>query len=140
MRYLFIILSLSIVTKTNSQVWDNVPVHKVKGRSPDCWYQTSASIDSVLWNDYIDFVLMPDSVQKKSIAQGVYKIPVMFVVDAAGQISLVKANSNPYQLGKLIEERLIKFPYKWSPATQNGRPVKSYHRIILEFDLRRKKP
>lgn len=133
---MLLLSAIFLVMSAQSQVsWDSVPEHIVKDRSPGCGYETAASIDSVLWNDYLDFVLKPDSSAKKTIPKSVYKIPTMFIVDTAGRISLVKAYNNPFEFGSLIEKRLIAFPYKWSPATQNGRPVKSYHKTIIVFNI-----
>lgn len=61
---------------------------------------------------------------------------VQFVVDSSGVLSDIKAISGPTR-GGLREEavRVIKASGNWTPATQNGRKVKSYKKAPIEFKL-----
>lgn len=119
--------------------WEQVPVHSV---APPRYYHeefaTRAYIDAALWSDYLNRSLFLDGSKRKGIPAGVYKIRTQFIVDTTGNIALVRALDNPFGIGDMVQKRMIRFPYKWSPATQNGRPVKSYLRIVLVFDLREK--
>ncbi|MCD2424184.1 hypothetical protein LQ567_15495 [Niabella pedocola] len=141
MKQLMFVFALCFGDPVFAQVsWNNVPVHQVTApRSRHTGFGTPASIDPDLWSDYLNWSLFLDSTKRNAIPEGIYKIHTQFMVDTAGRIALAKALGNPFGLGDTVQKRIIAFPYKWSPATQNGRPVKSYHRIILEFDLRTEK-
>ncbi len=118
--------------------WDNVPVHQVS--SPLYYhegFEARACIDTALWSNYLNWGLFLDSSKRKEIPSGIYKIRTQFAVDTAGKIVLVKTLENPFGIGDAVQRRIYAFPYRWSPATRNGRPVKSYHRIVLVFDLRK---
>lgn len=137
-QFLFVVAlgcSYSLLAQVS---WSNVPVHSV---APPRYYhtgfETRAYIDSALWSNYLNWSLFLDSSKSKEIPEGIYQIRTQFVVDTAGRIALVKVFENPFGMGDIVQKRISVFPYKWSPATQNGRPVKSYHRIILVFDLRK---
>jgi protein TonB len=58
------------------------------------------------------------------------------VVDRDGSISGVEAVSGP-ESGGLREEavRVIRKSGKWLPGNQNGRPVKSYKRQPVTFQI-----
>jgi len=64
------------------------------------------------------------------------KVVVQFIVDKEGNVSDVVAVSGPEQ-GGLREEavRVIKKSGKWTPAIQNGRPVKAYKFQPVIFQL-----
>jgi periplasmic protein TonB len=61
-------------------------------------------------------------------------VMVMFIVDREGNVSNVEAVSGPEELrGEAI--RVIRKSGKWTPAIQNGHPVKSYKRQPIGFRL-----
>ncbi|WP_018626827.1 hypothetical protein [Niabella aurantiaca] len=118
--------------------WNHVPIHSVAPpRSYHEGFETPACIDTALWSSYLDWGLLLDSSKRKEIPEGIYKIRMQFAVDTGGKIVLVKALENPFELGDLVQKRITAFPYRWSPATRNGRTVKSYHRVMVVFDLRK---
>ncbi len=61
-------------------------------------------------------------------------VVVQFVVDLQGNVSNVEAISGPEEL-RAEAIRVIKKSGKWTPAIQNGNPVKSYKRQPLVFRL-----
>ncbi|SDE34636.1 hypothetical protein [Niabella drilacis] len=116
----------------------NVPVHIVRESNLICGFSTNAVIDSSLWQRYLDdrLFLAPEVTTK--IPEGVYEVEILYIVDTSGWFHLYKVRKDPgFGLGKRVEQLLLKgCPYRWSPATQNGRPVKSYHRQLLVFDTK----
>jgi protein TonB len=64
------------------------------------------------------------------------KVWVQFIVHADGMVTDVQAISGPTQ-GGLREEavRVVKASGKWVPGMQNGRIVRSYKKIPIEFRL-----
>lgn len=130
-------IGLSLFSQTN---WEKTPIHIIKNLHicACCKYETNASIDSSLWEHFLNQSLFPDRTAHNTLPQGIYRIRTQFIVDTTGKVVQAKAFENPYGLGNLVEQRLNNFRYKWSPATQNGRPVKSYHKVILVFDIKSK--
>jgi len=61
-------------------------------------------------------------------------VMVQFIVDREGNVSEVQAVSGPDEL-RAEAVRVIKKSGKWTPAIQNGRPVKSYKRQPIGFRL-----
>ena len=59
---------------------------------------------------------------------------VQFIVDKQGNVSDVQAVSGPEEL-RAEAIRVIKKSGQWTPAIQNGRPVKSYKRQPIGFRL-----
>jgi protein TonB len=61
-------------------------------------------------------------------------VVVQFIVDKDGNVSNVEAVSGPQEL-RAEAIRVIKKSGKWTPAIQNGQPVKSYKKQPLGFKL-----
>jgi protein TonB len=61
-------------------------------------------------------------------------IVVQFIVDKEGNVSEVQAISGPEEL-RAESVRVIKLSGKWTPAIQNGQPVKSYKKQPIIFRL-----
>ncbi len=61
---------------------------------------------------------------------------VQFIVDRQGNVSDVRTFGGATQ-GGMGEEavRLIKKSGKWAPAVQNGRQVRSYKKVPIDFKL-----
>jgi periplasmic protein TonB len=84
------------------------------------------------WQRYLNKNLRyPDEAVNNEI-QGT--VVVQFIVDKEGNVSDVTAVGGP-ENGGLREEaiRVIKKSGKWTPAVQNGRPVKSYKKQPIIF-------
>jgi protein TonB len=70
-----------------------------------------------------------------AIDQGVEGfVTVQFIVDKEGNVSNVEAVSGPTEL-RAEAIRVIKKSGKWTPAIQNGNPVKSYKKQPIGFRL-----
>jgi periplasmic protein TonB len=70
-----------------------------------------------------------------AIDQGVEGfVTVQFIVDKEGNVSNVEAVSGPAEL-RAEAIRVIKKSGKWTPAIQNGNPVKSYKKQPIGFRL-----
>jgi periplasmic protein TonB len=66
---------------------------------------------------------------------GKYTVLVQFVIDQEGKVSEIKPLTN---LGYGMEQeaiRVLKKADKWKPAIQNGRPVKTYRRQPITFQI-----
>jgi TonB family protein len=90
------------------------------------------------WQDYLYKTFhYPNSALNNEI-QGT--VVVQFIVDAAGNVSNVKAISGPVD-GGLREEaiRVVKNSGKWIPAEQNGKKVNAYKRQPIRFMLQENK-
>lgn len=61
-------------------------------------------------------------------------VVVQFIVDKEGNVSNVEAVIGPQEL-RAEAIRVIKKSGKWTPAIQNGQPVKSYKKQPLGFQL-----
>jgi protein TonB len=61
-------------------------------------------------------------------------VVVQFIVDKEGNVSDVQAVSGPEEL-RAEAVRVIKKSGKWTPAIQNGHPVKSYKKQPIGFKL-----
>ena len=61
---------------------------------------------------------------------------IQFIVDKEGNVSDVSAISGPNEL-RGEAERVIRKSGKWTPASQNGRKVKSYKKQPITFVLQR---
>lgn len=61
-------------------------------------------------------------------------VMIQFIVDLQGNVSEVTAISGPEEL-RAAAINVIKQSSKWTPAIQNGIPVKSYKRQPITFKL-----
>jgi protein TonB len=61
-------------------------------------------------------------------------VVVMFIVDREGNVSDVQAVSGPDEL-RAEAVRVIKKSGKWTPAIQNGHPVRSYKKQPVGFQI-----
>ncbi len=67
---------------------------------------------------------------------GTYNVTIQFIIDVAGNVSDVKALSG---VGFGMEQeaiRVVKKSGKWNPGIQNGREVKSYHKLPITFTVK----
>jgi len=72
-------------------------------------------------------------ISKFQMAEGsTLKLLVKFVVERDGSISTIQVIRDPgYGAGKEVERALKSLKTKWTPAIQNGKPVRSYFSIPL---------
>lgn len=72
---------------------------------------------------------------KKAVRKNIQgKVVVQFIVGRDGTVSDIKAISGPEELQQAAVD-IIKQSPPWTPAYQNGRPVKSYKRQPFDFRL-----
>lgn len=87
------------------------------------------------WRQYLERNLNANVPVDNGAAEGTYTTMVQFVVDKEGNISDVRPVTNH---GYGMEEeaiRVIKRGPKWTPAIQNGRPVKAYRKQPITFQV-----
>ncbi|MGN7787949.1 energy transducer TonB [Niabella sp. 22666] len=90
------------------------------------------------WNIFLYRNLNPQVPVDNGATPGNYTTIVQFIVDAAGNVSDVKAVSN---VGFGMEDeaiRVIKKSGKWIPATLNNENVKSYRKQSITFQVKGK--
>ena len=74
----------------------------------------------------------PEQAMKEGI-QG--RVTVSFIVEKDGSISNVKAVRSVHPLLDKEAVRMVKSMPKWSPATQNGKPVRVRYNVPVMFKL-----
>jgi protein TonB len=87
------------------------------------------------WRQYLERNCNAQVATDAGAPEGTYTTVVQFVVDKEGNISDVKAMTNH---GYGMEEeavRTIKKGPNWTPAVQNGRPVKAYRKQPITFQV-----
>lgn len=90
------------------------------------------------WNIFLSRNLNPQVPVDNGATPGNYTTIVQFVVDAAGNVSDVKAISN-VGFGMEAEAiRVIKKSGKWAPATLDNKDVKSYRKQSITFQVKGK--
>jgi TonB-dependent SusC/RagA subfamily outer membrane receptor len=87
------------------------------------------------WNKFLERNVNANIPIENKAPAGVYPVIVQFIVRADGSIDDIKALTN--QKYGMEEEaiRIIKLSSKWEPAMQNGRPVTSYRRQPITFQV-----
>lgn len=130
-----VIICLYFNTASAQEVNKEIPIHYIKQVK---WIgekiEYPAYIDSSLFARYIDWNLQPDSLPIAVKPDKGSGIEIWYVVSKEGKISLAKSPRNEKNaLTDFILQKLMDFPYQWSPTYQNGRPVNSYHKIKFIF-------
>lgn len=85
------------------------------------------------WRSYLERSLNASVPVDNKAPEGTYTVIVQFIVDKDGTISDIKALTN---LGYGMEQEVIKVISKgpkWTPALQDGKPVKAYRRQPVTF-------
>jgi Gram-negative bacterial TonB protein C-terminal/GldM third domain len=85
------------------------------------------------WRRFLERNLRGDVAAENGAPSGIYTVVMQFVVDKDGNISDIKPLT---QFGYGMEEevvRILKKSPKWSPAMQNGKPVKAYRKQPITF-------
>ncbi len=75
------------------------------------------------WKKYLQRNMNLNLVVENGAAPGTYKVDLSFIVDKAGNLSEVKAESDPGYGTKVEAIKLISKGPKWIPAKLNGKPV-----------------
>ncbi len=87
------------------------------------------------WRAFLESNLNGNVATKKKAPLGKYTVIVQFIVGYDGTISNIEATTNHgYGMEKEVI-RVIKKGPKWTPAQQNGRPVKAYRRQPVMFEV-----
>jgi Gram-negative bacterial TonB protein C-terminal/GldM C-terminal domain len=85
------------------------------------------------WKKFLEKNLNPNVPVDHGAPIGVYTVMVQFVIDASGNVSEIKALTN---WGYGMENEVLKLMRKsgqWTPAMQNGRPVRAYRKQPVTF-------
>lgn len=85
------------------------------------------------WKKFLEKNLDPGVTAKNDAPVGKYSAMAIFIVDTDGSLSDVKALT---KFGYGIEDemlRVINKSGKWTPASQDGKPVKAYRKQPLTF-------
>jgi periplasmic protein TonB len=86
-------------------------------------------------NDYLDKHLVYPKRAKKKRLEG--KVFAQFAVEEDGTLTSIRISKS---LSKECDEeviRLLKNSPKWIPATENGKPVKNWMVLPIEFSLKK---
>ncbi|GEM_PF-2697578 len=88
------------------------------------------------WRSFIERNLDVQVASDNGASPGNYTVTIQFIVDIAGNVSDVKALTS---VGFGMEQeavRVVKKSGKWNPGIQNGREVKSYHKLPITFTVK----
>lgn len=105
-------------------------------KDPDIF--TKVEIDAKFdgnWEKFLLRNLNADIPVDNGAPTGNYSVIMQFVVDIDGNVSDIKALTNP---GFGLEQeaiRVLRKATKWIPAIQNGRPVKAYRQQPITFQV-----
>jgi hypothetical protein len=76
--------------------------------------------------------------EQKGAPAGTYRVVVKFIVDLEGNVSSVEPLTNfGYEMETTIVNLISKGP-RWLPAMQNGRKVKAYRQVYVNFVIKEK--
>jgi hypothetical protein len=85
------------------------------------------------WRKFLERNLRADVAAEHGAPAGIYTVLIQFVVDKEGNLSDIKSLTN-WGYGMEAEVvRILKKSPKWSPAIQNGKPVKAYRKQPVTF-------
>lgn len=99
--------------------------------------EVEAKVDAAAWRKHLSKYLMDimDRAASKGLPPGVYTVNVRFIVEKDGSITDVEAlNDIGYGVKEGVEKMIRKAP-KWTPGTQNGVAVRSYHTQPVSFSV-----
>ncbi len=69
-------------------------------------------------------------------APRMYTLRVRYTINKYGKlVEPLCLTPTGFKLDNFVVNTLKECPHTWSPATQNGRPVTSWHSIILVFNI-----
>jgi len=96
-------------------------------------FEASFPGGQVEWRKFLERNLRGDVAIEHGAPAGIYTTVMQFIVDKDGNISDIKSLTD---LGYGMEEevmRILKKSPKWSPAIQDGKPVKAYRKQPVTF-------
>lgn len=132
---LFAIFYLVISTAFSQEIISNIPTHNIR---PPILYQetvrTDAYNDSRLFSGYLDWALQKDSLPEQFKDGKPFSVTVNYIVSREGKIigvNLFRTNEDEEIVFELIRKKLLACPYKWIPATENGRNVNSFLKLKI---------
>jgi hypothetical protein len=99
--------------------------------------EVEAKVDAAAWKRHLESRLQAvvDKAASKGLPAGLYTINVRFLIEKDGSISDVAAiNDIGYGMKEAIE-KIFRTAPKWTPGTQNGVAVRSYHTQPVSFSI-----
>lgn len=99
-----------------------------------------ASVDLQQWLVHLQTDLQPviKKAAKKRMPVGSYTVNTRFLVEKDGSISSIIVLNDPgYGVGEGIE-KIIRTAPKWTPASRNGRALRSWHTQPVTFVITEK--
>lgn len=136
-HFLFAFFYLTTFTAFSQKVFPKVSTHII--RAPVYHHgrvDSPAYIDSALFSGYLDWELQKDSLPQQYKDGKPFSATVYYIVSKEGKIievRLFRNNEDQEDIFELIRTKLLACPYQWSPAYQNGRPVKAFLTLKIVF-------
>ncbi len=101
--------------------------------------EVEAKVNALAWKKHLESRLQAvvDKASSKGLPAGLYTVIVRFLVEKDGSITDVAAlNDIGYGMKEAIE-KIFRTAPKWTPGTQNGVAVRSYHTQPVSFSVSR---
>jgi len=100
-----------------------------------CWPIETEAVPDTGWRSYLLGISPLDDSAPGLIQPGAYRVMIAIAIGKDGCISMSKCmeDSSSYGLGARAAAIIAMYTGRWTPATQNGRPVKAYRRLPLVF-------
>ncbi len=90
---------------------------------------------AMAWQLYVDKKLNPSVVTNNGVAPGDYKTEVQFTISAEGKLSDFKpVSTNGFGMEEELI-RILKLSPDWIPCLQNGRNVRSFKKLSVNFNV-----
>jgi hypothetical protein len=147
MKLLLLFAFFSVITFTaSSQITiHDFPVHKItRVVYHHGTVYSPPYIDSALFADYLNWQFQKDSLLPPYKSGKPFSISIFYMVSKEGKISEVRLYRNPGDnddLFEFVRAKLLSCPFQWSPAYQNGRPVKGFLKLrIVKGDMKEYNP
>lgn len=105
---------------------------------PDDFFCIESSAYADDWRTFLERVLqgpLDSIVQAGEIPDGKYRVQFKFIVDEKGWLGDFVAVNDTFGLGKMLVSVAKRYNKPWTPATQNGRTVKSYRIQAVTFEI-----
>lgn len=132
---LFIVISVSIKAQNTSATDTIIMASDSDSSAALVEFEATFQGGDVAWKKFLELNLKGDVAAQRGAPAGIYTVWIQFVVDKEGNISDIKPLTN-WGYGMEAEViRLLKKSPKWTPATQNGRPVKAYRKQPVTFQI-----